>query len=288
MSDHGATPKYQHCRPLTAEEYAALKEDIEAHGVLVPVHVDEAGEILSGHHRAKIAGELGISYPRIAHLGLSEDQKHALAVSLEALGRAKDAASKEWSALSLYRDPALRWSVQRISGVLGTPRSTVKGWIEKAEAEEEEAKRAAEAGGQVGGFANLPSGAWPEKVVGEDGKEQPAKKPRRPKAAEPEPATVQPEPEPEVSEPSVTFADVEQQAVEEAAAIMDRRAGAEAMWRLYKPLTHLTTFSPEDVVGPMNADERAVLVRELERALPLLQGIMALVLDTRSLIKAVH
>ena len=37
--------KYQVCEPLTPAEYAALKADIAAHGILVSIETDEAGEI---------------------------------------------------------------------------------------------------------------------------------------------------------------------------------------------------------------------------------------------------
>ena len=61
--------------PLQAEEYDALKADIRAHGVQVPVAVDEDGNILDGWHRAKIARELGITAPTQVIAGLSDLEK---------------------------------------------------------------------------------------------------------------------------------------------------------------------------------------------------------------------
>lgn len=58
----GAEP-FQVLPPLTDGEYQALRDDVDAHGVRVPVLVDQHGRILDGHHRAQIAGELGIEYP---------------------------------------------------------------------------------------------------------------------------------------------------------------------------------------------------------------------------------
>lgn len=75
---------YQLLPPLLDDEYAALKANIEEHGVLVPVEFDEDGNILDGHHRLRIAKELGIDYPSVTRTGMSEQQKrsHARALNL--------------------------------------------------------------------------------------------------------------------------------------------------------------------------------------------------------------
>jgi hypothetical protein len=75
---------YQLLPGLTAEEYAALRADIAANGVRVPVDVDENGQVLDGHHRSLIAAELGIDCPRRTLTGLTEAQKvaHAIAVNV--------------------------------------------------------------------------------------------------------------------------------------------------------------------------------------------------------------
>lgn len=79
-----AVSDYQVMPPLSAEQYAALREDIAAHGIRVPVDVDEDGAVLDGHHRAAIAAELGIDPPRRVVPGLTDEQKraHAFAVNL--------------------------------------------------------------------------------------------------------------------------------------------------------------------------------------------------------------
>ncbi len=62
---------YQLFDPLSEAEYQALKESIRERGILVPVELDDCGNILDGHHRIKAWGELksdGLSlpdYPRI-------------------------------------------------------------------------------------------------------------------------------------------------------------------------------------------------------------------------------
>jgi ParB-like chromosome segregation protein Spo0J len=78
MSDFQVMP------PLSADEYEALKADIKAHGVRVPVDVDENDRILDGHHRVRVCDELGIDYPTRRVTGLSEDAKrdHAFIVNM--------------------------------------------------------------------------------------------------------------------------------------------------------------------------------------------------------------
>jgi N6-adenosine-specific RNA methylase IME4 len=69
---------------LRPEEYAALEADIKARGVLVPVEVDEEGNILDGHHRAEIAERLGISYETVVRRFNTPQEKieHILKVNL--------------------------------------------------------------------------------------------------------------------------------------------------------------------------------------------------------------
>ncbi len=54
---------FQVMPPLSAEEYAALRDDIVERGIMVPVVVDQHGRLLDGHHRRRIAVELQIDCP---------------------------------------------------------------------------------------------------------------------------------------------------------------------------------------------------------------------------------
>ena len=56
---------YQFFQPLSDEEYTALKRDIEARGIKVPIELDNDGNILDGHHRWEIAQELGLPEEKI-------------------------------------------------------------------------------------------------------------------------------------------------------------------------------------------------------------------------------
>jgi hypothetical protein len=70
-----AEQPYQLMPQLTAEEYAALRDDITENGVLVPVVKDQYGNILDGHHRVQVAEDLGITYR--VDVAEVRDEEHA-------------------------------------------------------------------------------------------------------------------------------------------------------------------------------------------------------------------
>ncbi len=61
--------------PLSEADYAALKADIAERGIMVPIEVDENGEVLDGHHRVKICDELGIHCQRFVREGMDDAGK---------------------------------------------------------------------------------------------------------------------------------------------------------------------------------------------------------------------
>lgn len=86
---------YQVLPPLSAEERAELRADIASRGVMVPVEYDEQGNILDGHHRVEICGELGLSnWPRLIRYGLSEHEKRRHARRLNLARRHLDASQR--------------------------------------------------------------------------------------------------------------------------------------------------------------------------------------------------
>ena len=176
-----STGTYQHCRPLTPDEYAGLRADIEQNGVQVPVCLDEAGEIISGHHRAMIARELGISYPTITLTGLSEIEKHERSLALEALGRANDIETKKWSVLHLWRDPNIALSQARIAELVGVGTSTVQRWVRA----DEDARQQAES--EVNPARDLPPAA-PVRIEDALGRQRPRTYRPRPRQPKPAPA----------------------------------------------------------------------------------------------------
>lgn len=78
----GDAVRYQVMPPLSPEEYQELHDDIAANGVLVPILEDENGVIIDGHHRSKIAAELGIPCPVESISGKSEAEKRGLAFAM--------------------------------------------------------------------------------------------------------------------------------------------------------------------------------------------------------------
>lgn len=89
------TSPYQLLPPLSPDDYAALEESIIAHGVMVPVEYDEAGNILDGHHRVAICESLGlVDWPRFVRKGMSEEDKRAHARALNLARRHLSSAEK--------------------------------------------------------------------------------------------------------------------------------------------------------------------------------------------------
>jgi hypothetical protein len=81
-SDEGAGPRFQVMPALSADEYAALRDDIAERGVVVPVVVDQQGRLLDGHHRQQIAEELGIDCPTEVHHVRDDDDARDVALAL--------------------------------------------------------------------------------------------------------------------------------------------------------------------------------------------------------------
>lgn len=79
MSDN-----YQLLPDLSENEYKRLRADIAERGVIVPIELDEDGTVLDGHHRRRIAEELGVPCPSVTRRGLAEHEKrlHAVALNL--------------------------------------------------------------------------------------------------------------------------------------------------------------------------------------------------------------
>jgi len=119
------TGPYQLFPGLSAEEFAALKADIAARGVLVPIEFDETGAVLDGHHRLRAWAELraeGVRvapYPRVVRQLAGEQEKKAHAVALNLARRHLEPAERR-ELVSRLR--AEGWSLRRIAGTLGVRR----------------------------------------------------------------------------------------------------------------------------------------------------------------------
>lgn len=141
---------------LSVEEYARLKEDIAAHGVLVPVAVDEKMQVIDGINRIKAASELEHrSIPIHVHAGVTANEKKELAIRLNAFRRHWSQDERLAMTVALRRE---KYSLRRIGKLLNLSHETIRRYLEAS------------------GVAK----DLPDTVVGDDGIERPAKVTRRP------------------------------------------------------------------------------------------------------------
>ncbi|HXA30953.1 MAG TPA: ParB N-terminal domain-containing protein, partial [Acidimicrobiales bacterium] len=82
----GDGPRFQVLDDLDPDALAALRSDIEAHGVQVPIVVTTAGEVVDGHNRLAIATELGIECPSV-RVNLDDQAATEAALRLNLLRR---------------------------------------------------------------------------------------------------------------------------------------------------------------------------------------------------------
>ena len=116
--------------PLSTEEYAALKVDIETNGQRHPIIKDENGDILDGHHRHKILGDDAVV--EVVE-GLSDAEKEAFTVKCNFVRRnlspnqkAEVRLTMKYIAGKLAEDGR---SQKDIAAILGVARETVRDWL---------------------------------------------------------------------------------------------------------------------------------------------------------------
>ena len=166
--------RFQVMPPLAPDEYQELRDDIADRGVIEPIHVDEHGVVIDGHHRKRIADDLGIECPAIVHDDLDDAGKRSLAFTLNLKRRHLNREQRRsLIAESLRADPGL--SNREHARRTGADHKTVQAVREESESTGE-----------------IPQS---ETRVSGDGRVRPASQPPRP---EPEP---EPGPEPETDEP---------------------------------------------------------------------------------------
>lgn len=123
---------YQLLPPLTEDEYESLKADIRERGVLVAIEFDENGDVLDGHHRLRIAHELGITdYPKVIREGWTEVQKRSHARSLNVRRRHLNQEQKrQLIAQEILENPAAsNNSVAKRLGVSDMTVASVRGGL---------------------------------------------------------------------------------------------------------------------------------------------------------------
>ncbi|HXA32824.1 MAG TPA: DNA methyltransferase [Acidimicrobiales bacterium] len=150
----GAKAPFQLLPELSPGEFAALKADIAERGILIPVELDELGNVLDGHHRLRAWNELrsgGIRvppYPRIVRRLPSEEAKLAHALRVNLSRRHLDQPARRQLVAGLR---GRGWSLRRIAEQLNVDPMTVSR--------------------DLSGVAI----ATPEAIEGRDGKRYPAK-----------------------------------------------------------------------------------------------------------------
>jgi transcriptional regulator with XRE-family HTH domain len=119
--------------PLTTSEFDALKSDIKANGVLVPIIVDENGDILDGHHRYKCDKNAPVKVVS----GLSASEKEAFTIRVNLARRnlspnqKADILTRQKTLAKLLRsEDEKTWTQAKVAAVLGVDRSTVSKWFD--------------------------------------------------------------------------------------------------------------------------------------------------------------
>lgn len=136
---------------------AALRASVERFGVLVPVVKDQNGRVLDGHHRSRIADDLGVDY-RVDVVQVANDAEAAdIARTLNADRRHLDRDQRRQVVADLRSGGH---SLRAIAGAVGVGKDTVAKDL-----------------GQLSTDRQLDT---PERVVGLDGKSRPATRPTPP------------------------------------------------------------------------------------------------------------
>lgn len=210
---------------LPAHIEDALRASIERFGVLVPIVVTQDGEILDGHHRKRIADELGVEAKvSVVHVA-DEDEARAIAVTLNADRRQLDPEQRREVVAHLRQQGH---SYRAIGEALGVGKSTV-------ERDAEELSHA----GQL---------SDPETVRGLDGKERPATRPT--KVTERESTSTTYETPPDLPLARLTADDVES---------LERQAQADQTPDRNKLAAMMSSDTPEWYT-PLDVVDRAVKV----------------------------
>lgn len=142
--------RYQLFPALEPATEAALRASIERFGVLVPVSLDQHGQVLDGHHRRRIADELGIDCPTIVRNVADDDEAIEMARTLNMDRRHLSPDDRRRMAEALRVDGH---SLRAIAGALGVSAPTIRSDL-----------------------AAVKSFTAAERVVGLDGKSYPARR----------------------------------------------------------------------------------------------------------------
>jgi ParB-like chromosome segregation protein Spo0J len=163
-----STGKYQLLPRMVAAEFEALKADIAERGVVVPIDVDEDGEIIDGHHRyeAWLALKKNEPPPTIVRAGLSDQEKRAFARKNNILRRHLTREQVRTVIAAQLKDTP-NWADNRIAKEIGVDGKTVE-----------------DVRAEMVSTSEIPKF---DRLIGADGKERPARRPRPSRARQIEP-----------------------------------------------------------------------------------------------------
>lgn len=125
----GGTSPWQLLPDLPAGDFAALKADIAAHGVRVPVVVDaETGAVIDGHHRLRAVAELQTEGIKVDYLRQSvrftnDEQRLGFVLAANCLRRHLTRPQRAQLVADLRRRG---WSLRRIGATIGVDHKTVR------------------------------------------------------------------------------------------------------------------------------------------------------------------
>lgn len=147
--------------PLDSATEAALRESISRFGVIVPVVVDQNGNILDGHHRSRIANDLGIQVFRRSVTVRDEQEARELVADVNDHRRPRMSPEHRREVVRALREQG--HSTRAIGRAVGADPKQVRRDI---------------AGGDM---------SPPAEVQGTDGKRYPASRPAPTKVVQPAP-----------------------------------------------------------------------------------------------------
>lgn len=158
------TAPFQIFGSLPSHIEAAMRSSIKRFGVLVPVAIDQQGRVIDGHHRSRIANELGVECPTTTLTVASDDDAREIARTLNADRRQLSEEERKKVVADLRQEGH---SVRAIAGALGVGKSTVHEDLDELSA-----------AGQL---------TEPKQVKGLDGRSRPAesRKPKKHKSEKP-------------------------------------------------------------------------------------------------------
>jgi len=110
---------------IAAVDYDALEADVKTRGIILPITVDQNGEVVDGRNRSKIAESLGVELPRIEKTFADDKERIKYAWSL-AKGRHLTRQQQQEAALRLK---TAGWTQEEIRETIGVPQQTIVRWL---------------------------------------------------------------------------------------------------------------------------------------------------------------